>query len=37
MLEEITRDYQSGAANGLSAEGIANGVNDMKINGDASF
>lgn len=37
MLDEITKQYQHGAANGLSAEGIANGVAGVKINGDASF
>lgn len=37
MLDEITRQYQHGTANGLSAEGIANGVANMKVNGEASF
>jgi hypothetical protein len=31
MLEEITKAYQHGAANGLGAEGIANGVDGLKI------
>ena len=30
MLEEITSQYQGGAANGLAAEGVANGV----VNGE---
>ncbi|KAF3036789.1 CTP synthase ura7 [Didymella heteroderae] len=34
MLDEITRDYQGGAANGLAAEGIANGVTGLKTNGE---
>jgi len=37
MLDEITRDYQSGMTNGLDAEGIANGVSGLKINGNPSF
>ncbi|KAH3964940.1 CTP synthase [Parastagonospora nodorum] len=38
MLEEITKDYQHGAKNGIGAEGIANGVAGLKVNGEpASF
>jgi CTP synthase len=31
LLEEITRQYQHGAVNGLDAEGIANGVAGLKV------
>jgi CTP synthase len=31
MLDEITKQYQHGAVNGLGAEGIANGVEGLKI------
>jgi len=37
ILEQITKDYQNGAMNGVTAEGIANGVDGLQINGDASF
>ncbi|KAH7076274.1 CTP synthase-like protein [Paraphoma chrysanthemicola] len=37
MLNEITKQYQHGAANGLGVEGIANGISGLKVNGDASF
>lgn len=37
ILDEITRQYQHGAVNGLPVEGIANGVAGLKVNGDASF
>lgn len=37
MLDEITQAYRQGAANGLAAEGIANGVGGLQINGEASF
>ncbi|KAK1907030.1 hypothetical protein P3342_006218 [Pyrenophora teres f. teres] len=37
MLDEITRDYQCSAKDGIEAEGIANGVNSVKINGEVSL
>jgi CTP synthase len=37
ILDDITRQYQHGAVNGLGVEGIANGVAGLKVNGDASF
>ncbi len=37
ILEQVTRDYQDGAANGLPAEGIANGVGGLRINGKTAF
>jgi CTP synthase len=33
-LDEITKQYQHGAVNELGAEGIANGVQGLKIDGD---
>ncbi|KAF1917534.1 CTP synthase N-terminus-domain-containing protein [Ampelomyces quisqualis] len=35
MLDEVTREYQSGHG-GLKAEGVANGVEGLTINGDAA-
>ena len=32
MLDEITRDYQNGPKNDLGADGIANGVDGLKVN-----
>jgi len=38
MLEEVTRMYEGGAANGLGKEGVANGVAGLSSNGEsASF
>ncbi|KAL5119275.1 CTP synthase ura7 [Pleosporales sp. CAS-2024a] len=37
MLDAITHEYQGGAANGLSVEGVANGVSGLRINGEAAF